>query len=105
MLGRWTRQLLWRPFELACRRIPLVPLRSTVTRINAHVELIRIENGITRAITRLGGGYDYSVCYLIDGSLLIDTGFPWARRSLRSTLIDLGADSTIGTVINTHYHE
>jgi glyoxylase-like metal-dependent hydrolase (beta-lactamase superfamily II) len=68
------------------------------------VTCIRIDNLVTRALSRIGG-YDYSVCYLVDGALLVDTGFPWARRCLRSTLLRLGADKTIRDVVNTHYHE
>jgi glyoxylase-like metal-dependent hydrolase (beta-lactamase superfamily II) len=56
-------------------------------------------------LSRFGGGYDYAVVYLVDSTLLIDTGFPWARRRLRKVLIELGADATITTVVNTHYHE
>jgi glyoxylase-like metal-dependent hydrolase (beta-lactamase superfamily II) len=69
------------------------------------VTCIRIENAIVRAVVRFGGGYNYSVSYLVDGELLIDTGFPWARRSLRETLLRLGADRSIRCVVNTHYHE
>jgi len=105
MFGKWIRQLLWRPFELMCRQFPLVPLRSTITQLNEAVILIRIDNAITRAITTIGGGYDYSVSYLVDDSLLVDTGFPWARRRLRKTLMELGAHRTLSTVVNTHYHE
>jgi hypothetical protein len=31
VVARWVRQGIWRPFELACRRSPLVPLRVTVS--------------------------------------------------------------------------
>ena len=41
----------------------------------------------------------------MDDTLLVDTGFPWARRCLRQTLIRLGADRTVRQVLNTHYHE
>jgi len=70
----------------------------------AGVTCICIRNVLTRTISSIGG-FDYSVCYLIDGTLMVDTGFPWCRKSLRRTLIDLGADQTIETVVNTHYHE
>ncbi|MEK6249643.1 MAG: MBL fold metallo-hydrolase [Planctomycetales bacterium] len=70
-----------------------------------HVTCIRIDNLLTRLLSRFSGGYDYAVSYLVDGSLVIDTGFPWAHRRLRKTLIELGADRTIKTVVNTHYHE
>jgi glyoxylase-like metal-dependent hydrolase (beta-lactamase superfamily II) len=105
MFGKWLRFLLWRPFSLMCRRFPLWPFRATVTRPVDGVVCIRIDNLITRALSRFSGGYDYAVCYLVDGSLLIDTGFPWARRRLKKALIELGADRTITTVVNTHYHE
>jgi glyoxylase-like metal-dependent hydrolase (beta-lactamase superfamily II) len=104
MLARWLRYLLWRPFELGCRRVPLVPLRATVTEPAEGVRCIRIDNVVTRALSQMAG-YDYSVCYLVDDSLLIDTGFPWARRCLKQTLQSLGADRTIRQVVNTHYHE
>jgi glyoxylase-like metal-dependent hydrolase (beta-lactamase superfamily II) len=45
------------------------------------------------------------VSYLVDGSLLVDTGFSWARRSLRRQLLEMNAEQTITTVVNTHYHE
>lgn len=105
MFGRWIRQWFWRPFELACRIYPLVPLRAEVTRPEDGVVCIRINNVVTQALSRFGGGFDYAVCYLIDGTLLVDTGFPWARRALRQVLVDLGADKTIRHVVNTHYHE
>lgn len=105
MFTRWMRLLVWQPFAMACRRLPLWPFRATITRPVEHVVCIRIDNLITRLLSRVAGGYDYAVCYLVDGSLLIDTGFPWARRRLKAALIELGADRTITTVVNTHYHE
>ena len=105
MFGRWLRFQLWQPFALMCRRFPLWPFRATITYPVEHVVCIRIDNLLTRLLSRFGGGYDYAVSYLVDRSLVIDTGFPWARRRLRKTLIELGADRTITTVVNTHYHE
>jgi glyoxylase-like metal-dependent hydrolase (beta-lactamase superfamily II) len=105
MSRRWIRHLLWRPFELACRARPLVPFRATITQPVEGVTCIRIDNVVTRLLSRFSGGYDYAVCYLIDGTLLVDTGFGWAKQRLKQTLIDLGADRTITIVINTHYHE
>lgn len=105
MVGNWIRYLLWQPFSLMCRRFPLWPFRATVSNPVEHVVCIRIGNALTRLLSRFSGGYDYAVCYLIDGSLLIDTGFPWAYRRLKQTLVGLGAERTITTVVNTHYHE
>ena len=105
MIGKWLRYLLWQPYALLCRRFPLWPFRVTVTQPVEYVTCIQIDNLLTRLLSRFSGGYDYAVCYLVDGSLLIDTGFPWARRSLKQTLIQLGAVDSITTVVNTHYHE
>lgn len=105
MIGKWLRFLLWQPYALFCRRFPLWPFRVTVTQPVEYVTCIQIDNLLTRLLSRFSGGYDYAVCYLVDGSLLIDTGFPWARRSLKQTLIELGVMDSITTVVNTHYHE
>lgn len=104
MLIRWLRYALWRPYELGCRRFPLVPLRATVTHPVKDVTCIRIDNIVTQSLGRFAG-YDYSVCYLIDGSILVDTGFPWARRAMKKVLIELGVDKSLRYVVNTHYHE
>ena len=105
MFEKWMRFLLWQPFALMYRRFPHWPFEATITRPVEHVVCIRINNLLTRLLSRFSGGYDYAVCYLIDGSLIVDTGFPWARRRLKKTLIQLGADGAITTVVNTHYHE
>lgn len=105
MFGKWMRHLLWQPFALMCRRFPLWPFRATITQPVDLVTCIRIDNLLTRLLSRFSGGYEYAVCYLVDGSLLIDTGFPWARRRLKTALTELGAHRTIKTVVNTHYHE
>jgi glyoxylase-like metal-dependent hydrolase (beta-lactamase superfamily II) len=105
MVTRWLRKLLWRPFELICRTYPLIPFNATVTQPVDGVICIRIDNSVTQFLSRFSGGYDYAVCYLIDATLLVDTGFGWAKRCLQQTLRNLGADQTITTVVNTHYHE
>jgi len=105
MISKWIRFLLWQPFALMCRRFPLWPFTATISHPVPYVTCIRIDNLLTRMLSRFAGGYDYAVCYLVDGSLLVDTGFPWARRRLKAALCELGADRTITTVVNTHYHE
>jgi glyoxylase-like metal-dependent hydrolase (beta-lactamase superfamily II) len=104
VLARWLKYAFWRPFESFCHRFPLVPLRAHITEPVEGVRRISINNFVTRSIAKLGG-YEYSICYLVDDSVLIDTGFPWARRVLRKVLIDLEAPSKLRFVINTHYHE
>ncbi|MGL4419705.1 MAG: hypothetical protein ACRCZF_03485, partial [Gemmataceae bacterium] len=69
MLGRWIRHLLWRPFELGCRNYPLLPLHAVVTEPVEGVTCIQIHNGLTRFLSRLGGGYDYAVAYWVDHTL------------------------------------
>jgi glyoxylase-like metal-dependent hydrolase (beta-lactamase superfamily II) len=105
MFGRWLRYLLWRPFELSCRKLPLIPLRTTITEPASGVRCIRVENVVTRALSRFAGGYDYAVCYLVDNELLVDTGFAWARRGLTNVIRHLNLASTLRVVVNTHYHE
>lgn len=105
MVARWLRQGLWRPFELACRRSPLVPFRVAVSQPVPDVRLINIGNAVTRLIGQVGGGYDYSVSYLVGDQLLVDTGFPWAARPLHRTLDELGVAATLTHVVNTHSHE
>lgn len=82
-----------------------MPLRATITEPVGGVKCIRIDNAVTRLLSRISGGYDYAVSYLIDDTLLVDTGFPWARRCLRKTLLALGGGETLRWVVNTHYHE
>jgi ribonuclease/clavin/mitogillin len=105
MIGKWIRYLLWKPFEISCRNFPIVPLTTTVKTLTESIQIIKVDNWVTKAISALGGNYDYSVCYLVDNTLLIDTGFPWARRSLKKKLIETGLDKKITTVVNTHSHE
>lgn len=105
MFGRWTRSLIWNPYAHACRVVPLWPFKAKVTTPTSGVTCIRIDNAVTRFLSKLAGGYDYAVCYLVDDTLLVDTGFPWARRCLKKTLNALGADKSISHVVNTHYHE
>ena len=105
MLGKWIRFLLWQPFAVFCRRFPLWSFRAEVTEPVDGVRCIRIDNLLTRALSRFSGGYDYAVLFLVDGTLLIDTGFPWARRRLKKLLSELDARESIDTVVNTHYHE
>jgi len=105
MIAKWIRFLLWRPFAIFCRRFPLWSFHAEVTEPVASVKCIRIDNTITRMLSRFSGGYDYAVLFLVDRTLLIDTGFPWARRRLKKLLAELGVVESIDTVVNTHYHE
>jgi len=105
VINQWVQRLFWHPFELACRRLPLVPFEVTVDEPVPGVRRIRIDNWVTRAVSRAGGGYDYSVCYLVGQSLLIDTGFPWADRPLLRTLRQLVVLDHLTHVVNTHSHE
>lgn len=105
MIGRIIKAAVWQPFSLYCRWSPIIPFVAAKISTVEGVTCIRIDNFVTRALGRLAGGYEYSVSYLVDDSLLIDTGFPWARRCLKRTLASMGSDKTITKVVNTHYHE
>ena len=105
MLGRWLIKVVWNPYARFCRVMPLWPFRADLTQPAPGVTCIRIDNIVTRLLSKFSGGYDYAVCYLVDKTLLVDTGFPWARRCLKKNLILMQADQTIKDVVNTHYHE
>ncbi len=68
------------------------------------IRAIRLDNVVTRMITRIGGGDDYSVSYLVGDELLVDTGFPWAGRPLKQALSEMGVLSRLDHVVNTHAH-
>lgn len=102
---RWLIRYLWRPFETLARRTPLWPLKTRLEEPIPGVICIRIDNAMIRALSKIAGGYDYSVCYIINGSVMIDTGFPWAARELRRILVAEGWNRSLRAVINTHYHE
>jgi glyoxylase-like metal-dependent hydrolase (beta-lactamase superfamily II) len=105
MLARWLIRYLWRPFELQCRVAPIWPLRASLDEPVQGVTCVRIGNGLTRALSKLAGGYDYAVCYVIGDAVLVDTGYAWAGRELRRILIQKGWDRSLQAVLNTHYHE
>lgn len=105
MVARWLIRCGWRPFELLARNAPPWPLSARLEEPVPGVVCVRIENGMTRALSRLAGGYDYAVLYILHGSVMIDTGYPWAARALRRVIVSQSWNTTVRTVINTHYHE
>lgn len=104
-MKRFLLKVFWNPFEKFCIAFPLIPLKIEEVRLNQHVTQVKISNVATRAISRLGGGYDYSTLYLIKNKLLIDTGFCWAKRSLGQYILSRGLDQTLEVTVNTHSHE
>jgi ribonuclease/clavin/mitogillin len=105
MIARLLRRFVWAPFEAACRILPLWPFRVTIVEVEDGVLLLRTDNAIVRGLGRFAGGYDYACSYVIDGTLLVDTSFPWARRSLARAFVQLGLKKTLRWAVNTHYHE
>ncbi|MES2568932.1 MAG: MBL fold metallo-hydrolase, partial [Verrucomicrobiota bacterium] len=79
-------------------------MKISITYPVEGVTAIRIDNVLTDVLSQIGG-FDYALSYLIDETVLIDTGFSWARKAMRKALMELGADKTIKVVVNTHYHE
>ncbi len=102
---KWLRYLLWNPLELLFTQFPLVPLRVEEVVINNEIRQIKIYNLVTVAISKIGGGYDYSVMYMIGNKMLFDTGFSWAKKSFRRHLLAKEYDTTIDLVVNSHAHE
>lgn len=105
MLAKWLTRCFWQPFETQARKTPFCPLHTTLEEVAPGVVCIRIDNIFTRILSCLAGGYDYSVSYVLNGTVMIDTGFPWAARALKRTLVEKGWDRTLQAIINTHYHE
>jgi glyoxylase-like metal-dependent hydrolase (beta-lactamase superfamily II) len=105
MIARLLRRFVWAPFEVACRILPLWPFRVTIVEVEDGVLLLRTDNALVRALGRFAGGYDYACSYVIDGTLLVDTSFPWARRSLARAFVQLELKKTLQWALNTHYHE
>lgn len=98
-------KIFWNPFERFSILYPIVPLKTEEVQINEHVTQLKISNVVTNAISTFGGGYDYATIYLINNKVLIDTGFTWAKRSLRSYILSRGLDRTLEVTVNTHSHE
>ena len=105
MLTRWFIRLLWRPFETLCHWNPLVPIQLRCETVSPGVQLLRMDNTITRALSLSSGGYDYAVMYCIDDELLFDTGYAWASRTLSRFLQRDGRAHAIRSVVSSHYHE
>ncbi|CAN5599372.1 hypothetical protein BH24ACT5_BH24ACT5_06910 [soil metagenome] len=99
---RWLRRPLWRPFAVMCRLIPLVPL--TVTRSNSTSGSSNCGRRTGSFGCSDGSGYPYPAVYVIDGEVMIDSGFPWARRALRRHLHESGLAGSIHTLLITHEH-
>jgi glyoxylase-like metal-dependent hydrolase (beta-lactamase superfamily II) len=103
MLALWVQRLFWRPFETLCHRFPLIPLKLTVSEASPGILRIEVNNFVTRALARFGGGFEYAVIYLVDDELIFDTGFAWAARSLKKFF--LGSSSKVRFLLNSHHHE
>lgn len=102
---KWFRYIFWNPLEFLFTKFPLVPLKVEEVIVNDRIRQIKIDNLVTKAISKLGGGYDYSVMYLVDEKMLVDTGFSWAKRSFKKHIITKGYDKKISIVVNSHAHE
>jgi len=87
-----------------CRLTPLIPLRAKTVDVADGIEMISLSNWFIDLLARIGG-YPYSVLFVIDGEILVDSGFPWARRALRAHLSERGLDESVHTLVITHEHE
>lgn len=67
--------------------------------------MIILNNIVTKFLARFGGGFDYAVIYLIDEELFLDTGYSWARRTLKKNVFKMINAQKIKYIINSHDHE
>jgi glyoxylase-like metal-dependent hydrolase (beta-lactamase superfamily II) len=105
LLARWFIRLFWRPFEAFCHWNPLVPIRMRTEEVAQGIVLIRLDNFVTRLLSKVSGGFDYAVVYLVDRELLFDSGYAWASRTLERLLEQEDLAKSIRYIVNSHSHE
>lgn len=104
-MKNWIIKLFWEPFEAFCVAFPLVRIRYKVETVAPGVQLVILNNIVTKFLARFGGGFDYAVINLIDGELFFDTGYSWARRTLRGSVFKLINKENVKYIVNSHDHE
>jgi len=82
-----------------------VPIRFEITELTSGVQIIRLHNGVTKALSRFSGGFDYAVIYLVDSELIFDTGYSWAGRVLKTQVFKILDLQKVKYVLNSHDHE
>lgn len=105
MLKNWIIKLFWNPFEEFCLLFPLIPIHFQIVIVAPGVQMIILNNVVTKFLSRFGGGFDYAVIYLIDEELFFDTGYSWARRTLKNRVLKTINTHKIKYIINSHDHE
>lgn len=105
MLIKWLIYLIWRPFELFSRWSPLIPLQIKVEEVDPGVKMVCLKNIATRVLSKISGGYEYAVFFIIDDELLFDSGYAWGERALAHYLRRAKLETKITAIVNSHFHE
>lgn len=105
MLKKWFIALFWTPFEIFCHWNPIIPVDLEVKTVCEGVQILYINNFVTKILSKISGGYDYAVLYIIDGELVFDTGYAWGARSISRYLKEAALCDSIHSIVNSHYHE
>jgi ribonuclease/clavin/mitogillin len=105
LIRSWIIKLFWNPFEKLCHIFPFVPINSEIKVVGPGIELIVLNNFVTKFLSAFGGGFDYAVIYLIDRELFFDTGYSWAKRTLQKKVFNLLDKNKVNFIVNSHDHE
>ncbi len=105
MIKNWLIKIFWNPFEEFCLLFPLIPIQFQIVAVAPGVQVIILNNAATKFLSRFGGGFDYAVIYLIDEELFFDTGYSWARRTLKNRVFKMINTKKIKYIVNSHDHE
>jgi glyoxylase-like metal-dependent hydrolase (beta-lactamase superfamily II) len=105
LFARWLSRFFWHPLEALFLRAPLVPIALQTQEVAPGVLLLRLDNVVTRALSRFSGGFDYAVLYLVDNELVFDTGYAWAGRTLAHLVKEKGLGDSLRYIVNSHSHE
>ncbi len=104
MILKWLIQIFWLPFMRFSYWFPIIPLNIKVEEIVDGIELFRIDNFATKILSKFAGNYEYATFYIIDKSVMFDTGFAWSARSLKKYFNE-NKNYSIEKIVISHAHE
>jgi len=105
LLKKWLVYIFWRPFELFCRWSPLVPIRLRIEEHSPGIQVVYLNNLVTKFLSKTSGGYSYAVLCIVDKELVFDTGYAWATKTLCRYIQAERLTESIRYIVNSHYHE
>ena len=104
MIIKLLKYIFWYPFATFCYALPIVPLKLKIKEVSPGVELLIIDNFVTRVLSRFAGGFDYATFYIVDKEIVFDTGFSWSARRLKKHIQE-DKNLDIKYIVNSHEHE